>query len=74
MTQLEKLSSVLADGSWHTTNELVQEVGHRFSATMHTAIKKHNYRIEKRRGNDRQYEYRMTVGRSLLRKHRVEEC
>lgn len=59
MTQLERLSTVLADGHWHSTDELVQEVGHRFSATMHTAAKKHNYRFEKRRGGDRQYEYRM---------------
>lgn len=41
MTQLEKLSSVLADGDWHSTKELVQEVGHRFSATIHTAIKQY---------------------------------
>jgi hypothetical protein len=66
MTQLEKLSSVLEDESWHSTEELVQEVGHRFSAPMHTAIKKHGYRIEKRRGGDRQYEYRMIVGRSVV--------
>lgn len=61
MTQLERLSSILSDGHWHSTEELVQEVGHRFSATMHTAIKKHGYRIEKRRGSDRQYEYRAIV-------------
>ncbi|MBW4651687.1 MAG: hypothetical protein KME20_01300 [Kaiparowitsia implicata GSE-PSE-MK54-09C] len=59
MTQLEKLSTVLADGRWHSTEELVQEVGHRFSATMHTAAKKYSYRFEKRRGGDRQFEYRM---------------
>lgn len=59
MTQLEKLSAVLADGRWHSTEELVQEVGHRFSATMHTAAKKHGYYFEKRHGGDRQYEYRM---------------
>lgn len=61
MTQLQRLSSVLSDGNWHSTEELVQEVGHRFSATMHTAIKKHGCRIEKRRGSDRQYEYRVIV-------------
>lgn len=58
MTQLEKLSAVLADGRWHSTEELVQEVGHRFSATMHTATKKHGYHFEKRRGSDRQFAYR----------------
>jgi hypothetical protein len=65
MTQLEQLSLVLSDGNWHSTEELVQEVGHRFSATMHTAIKRNGYRIEKRRGSDRQYEYRI-VGRSVV--------
>lgn len=66
MTQLERLSAVLSDGNWHSTEELVQEVGHRFSATIHTASKKHGYRIEKRRGNDQQFEYRMTVRRSAV--------
>lgn len=61
MTQLEKLAFVLADGDWHSTEKLVQEIGHRFSATIHTAIKKHGYRIEKRRRIDRQYEYRMII-------------
>ncbi|MEP1079864.1 hypothetical protein NDI52_31125 [Leptolyngbya sp. PL-A3] len=56
---MEKLSAVLADGHWHSTEELVQEVGHRFSATMHTAAKKYGYHFEKRRGDDRQYKYRM---------------
>lgn len=63
MTQLEKLSFVLADRDWHSTKELVQEVGHRFSATIHTAIKQHGYQIEKRRGEDHQYEYRMIMTR-----------
>lgn len=68
MTQLEKLSSVLGDGCWHSTQALVQEVGHRFSATMHIAIKKHGYRIEKRRGPDRQYEYRMVMTTNFINK------
>jgi hypothetical protein len=29
MTTLEKLMQVLSDGNWHSTEELVQEVGHR---------------------------------------------
>lgn len=66
MTQLERLSAVLGDGNWHSTEELVQEVGHRFSATIHTAIKKHGCRIEKRRGGDCQFEYRMIVARSAV--------
>lgn len=33
MTMLEKLSLVLGDGQWHSTAELVEQVGYRFSAT-----------------------------------------
>jgi hypothetical protein len=33
MTMLEKLTKVLGDGQWHSTTELVEQVGHRFSAT-----------------------------------------
>ncbi|HEY9599893.1 MAG TPA: hypothetical protein V6D33_19700 [Cyanophyceae cyanobacterium] len=67
MTQLERLSYLLSDGNWHSTEELVQQVGHRFSATMHTAIKKHGCWIEKRKGVDRQYECRMIVNaRSVI--------
>lgn len=58
-TMLEKLALVLSDGAWHSTEELVERVGHRFSATMHTAIKKHGYKIEKRRNSLKQFEYQM---------------
>jgi len=33
VTRLEKLTPVLNDGQWHSTAELVEQVGHRFSAT-----------------------------------------
>lgn len=61
MTMLEKLSLALSDGNWHSTEELVQEVGHRFLATIHVAIKKHGYQIEKRRTGGSQCEYRMLI-------------
>lgn len=48
MTTIERLLLVLSDGNWHSTAELVQEVGHRFSATVHVA-KHRGDRIEKRR-------------------------
>ena len=59
MTMLDKLTLVLSDGGWHTTEELVQEVGHRFSATIHVAVHKYSYRIEKRRTEGNKCEYRM---------------
>lgn len=69
MTQLEKLNLLLADGTWHTTEELVQSVGHRFSATMYVAIKKHGYQIEKRRmeQNSSAFEYRWVNSASVVR-------
>jgi hypothetical protein len=60
MTTLEKLMLVLADGNWHPTEELVREVGHRFSATIHVA-KQRGDRIEKRRVDRNQFEYRLLV-------------
>jgi biotin operon repressor len=59
MTQLEKLAATLADGSWHSTQELVQSVGHRFSATIYTAVNQYGYKIEKRRTDGREFEYRL---------------
>ncbi len=60
MTTLERLMRLLADGEWHPTEELVQEVGHRFSATVHVA-KQRGHRIEKRRVDKNQFEYRLLV-------------
>jgi len=60
MTTIEKLQTVLSDGNWHSTEELVQEVGHRFSATIHVA-KQRGDRIEKRRVDKNQFEYRLVV-------------
>lgn len=60
MTTLERLMLVLSDGSWHATEELVQAVSHRFSATIHVA-KRRGDRIEKRRVDKNQFEYRLVV-------------
>lgn len=38
MTHFEKLSALLADGNWHSTEERGQQVGHRFSTTLPIAI------------------------------------
>ena len=60
MTTLEKLMQVLSDGNWHSTEELVQEVGHRFSATIHVAKQKGD-RIEKHQYDRHQFKYRLLV-------------
>jgi hypothetical protein len=60
MTTLERLLKVLSDGNWHSTEELVREVGHRFSATIHIAKQKGD-QIEKRRVGKNQFEYRLLI-------------
>jgi hypothetical protein len=57
MTKLDLLVTVMQDGQWHSTEELVQQVGHRFSATKHVA-EKQGYRFERRREGQR-FEYRL---------------
>jgi hypothetical protein len=57
MTKLELLVTVMQDGRWYSTEELVSRVGHRFSATKHVA-EKQGYKFDKRREGQR-FEYRM---------------
>lgn len=57
MTKLELLVSVMKDGKWYSTDDLVSRVGHRFSATKHVA-QKQGYQFDKRREGTR-FEYRM---------------
>jgi hypothetical protein len=65
MTMFENLTLVLADGDWHTAEELVQQVGHRFSATIHRAVKQRGCKIEKRRNDRNKFEYRMLIVRGV---------
>jgi len=60
MTKLELLASVMGDGGWHSTDDLVQRVGHRFSATKHCAQKR-GWKFDRRR-EGMQFEYRLVVG------------
>ncbi len=69
MTKLEKLLALLRDGYWHSNDQLVQEVGHRFSATMHVA-KQQGYRFEKRRVDRQQFEYRLLLDAGVLKLRR----
>jgi hypothetical protein len=59
MTKLELLVAVMRDGGWYSTAELVERVGHRFSATKHVA-QKQGYKFEVRQEGQR-FEYRMVV-------------
>lgn len=65
MTKQEKLEQVLRDGDWHSTTELVEQVGHRFSATLHRAIKEQGWQVEKHRSDLKTFEYRLRKVKSL---------
>lgn len=60
MTMIEKLAQVLGDGQWHSTSEMVEQVGHRFSATLHRAKQK-GWQVEKRRAVEQMFEYRLVA-------------
>lgn len=54
----DRLVQLMSDGCWHSSKELVEEISHRFSATMHV-LKKQGYKFDKRRIEGQQYEYRL---------------
>jgi hypothetical protein len=56
----ERTIALMSDGCWHPTNELVEKISHRFSATIHI-LKKRGYHFEKRKVTTQKYEYKMTV-------------
>ncbi|WP_234413199.1 MULTISPECIES: hypothetical protein [unclassified Anabaena] len=50
----------MSDSCWHSTEELVEKISHRFSATMHV-LKKRGYQFNKRRTQGQQHEYRLVI-------------
>jgi hypothetical protein len=70
MTKLDRLVAVMKDGQWHSTEDLVDRVGHRFSAAKHV-LRQQGYQFEVRRDGVR-FEYRMVsvVGVSSNAMHR----
>lgn len=58
VTNLQKLLAVLRDMEWHSSDELVYKVSHRFSHTVFEARKK-GYKIEKRKVAHNKFEWRM---------------
>jgi hypothetical protein len=49
---------LISDRQWHSASELIENISHRFSATMHI-LRKQGYQFEKRRLKGQQYEYRL---------------
>jgi hypothetical protein len=62
-TLSDRLLRLMSDGEWYVNDLLVQEVGHRFSATMHV-LRQRGYAFEKRRIDGRRFEYRLVSSRS----------
>lgn len=56
----DRLLSLLSDGRWHSAEELVEKISHRFSATIYI-LKQRGYQIEKRRIDGQQHEYRLIL-------------
>lgn len=59
MTMTEKLAMVLGDDQWHSISEMVEQVGHRFSATLHRVVKQQGWQVEKRRTDLKTFEYQL---------------
>ena len=59
-TLFDRLLRLMSDGCWHPTEELVEKVSHRFSATMHV-LKKRGYKFEKRSAGGPRREYRLVM-------------
>lgn len=53
-----RMLQLMADSKWHTQEELIEKISHRFSATVHV-LKKQGYHVEKRRIHGQKYEYRL---------------
>ncbi|WP_234709938.1 hypothetical protein [Kamptonema formosum] len=50
----------MSDSRWHSTEELVEKITHRFSATIHV-LKQRGYKFEKRRIEGQRHEYRLVM-------------
>jgi hypothetical protein len=63
VTKVEKLLTILSDGRWHSTKELVHRVGHTFSFARFK-VARLDYFVEKRKhtAKPRQYQYRLAGG------------
>lgn len=56
----DRMLRLMSDGLWYSTDELVEKISHRFSATMHV-LKKRGYNFEKRPIEGNKKEYRLVV-------------
>lgn len=61
----DRMLRLMSDGLWHSTDELVEKVSHRFSATKYTLTKR-GYKFETRPIEGNKKEYRLVVEKSAI--------
>lgn len=61
----DRMLHLMSDGDWHSAEELIEKISHRFSAPMHI-LSKQGYTFEKRHLGRKRYEYKLiTQDRSI---------
>jgi hypothetical protein len=56
----DRLLRLMSDGRWHSTEELVEKISHRFSATIYV-LRKRGYKFEDRRIEGQRREWRLVI-------------
>jgi hypothetical protein len=57
----DRMLDLMADGDWHSQEELIDKISHRFSATKHV-LHKQGYQFERRHLGKKRYSYRLING------------
>jgi hypothetical protein len=55
-----KMLRLMSDGQWHSADELIEKISHRFSATKHV-LQKRGYQFRTRRLKGQPWEYRLLL-------------
>ncbi len=61
----DRMLRLMSDGNWHSTDELVEKISHRFSATKYTLAKR-GHKFETRSIEGNKHEYRLVVEKSAI--------
>lgn len=56
----DRMLRLMSDGNWHSQEELVEKISHRFSATKHL-LNKRGYKFEKQCIEKQRYKYRLVI-------------
>lgn len=69
----EQMLELMSDGHWHSSDELVSKISHRFSATIHV-LRKRGHQFEKRRLEGQKHEYRLVSVSKAITQSSISEC